>query len=533
MVNHPRRGSKKAVVSDLSSADTHEAHYAALRQSMDAAFTTASGPMFCTDASGLFGRFLDGLPGERETHNCTACRRFMKEFGGLVTIQPDGKTVPVFWQPDTVPEFYRDAVYALSASIRKARVTSPMLSKEPVWGIPVTGLWSHMSVIRPASAVFRHMTLTGKQAMAAKREDFRTVAAALAEFTPASLKEALRLLNAETLARSEKFIGPVKWLLDLHNSRDAVKGPARDNLLWQAIATAPEGYCHPKASVIGTLLDDIAAGMSFDQVKSRFNAKMHPLQYQRPQAAPSVGNIAAAEKLVELMGIGPSLARRFARIYEIEAIWRPLVETASPPAGVFGHLIPKGTDANSINLPTITMTWEKFRRTVLPSAKSVEAMVPGRGSFIAYLTAVNQDAPPILKWDREDCRNPVSHYVYHGGSTAVQWGLTSGWHPVTAVTLPPSSWGPTPMDFMDKSVTFILHGAVDLKDDSGNALFPETLKSELHAVRATIEAFSRTAKIEGRSEASACGLTMNVNGGLTVRCYTDGQWTSYHIDRWD
>lgn len=51
--------------------------------------------------------------------------------------------------------------------------------------------------------------------------------------------------------------------------------------------------------MIGTLLDDIASGMSFDSVSRRFAEKMHPLQYQRPQAAPSAGNIAQAEKIVE------------------------------------------------------------------------------------------------------------------------------------------------------------------------------------------------------------------------------------------
>lgn len=34
---------------------------------------------------------------------------------------------------------------------------------------------------------------------------------------------------------------------------------------------------------------------------------MNPLQYQRPQAAPSAGNVAQAERIVEKLGIANSL----------------------------------------------------------------------------------------------------------------------------------------------------------------------------------------------------------------------------------
>src|SRR5690606_31045341 len=105
-----------------------------------------------------------------------------------------------------------------------------------------------------------------------------------------------------------------------------------------------------------------------DDVAHSFAAKMHPLQYQRPQAAPTAGAIAAAERLVEQMGIAPALRRRFARLDEIEALWRPAAEPepAESAGGVFAHLTPKGKiPTRELELPATTMTWEKFQRTVL------------------------------------------------------------------------------------------------------------------------------------------------------------------------
>lgn len=161
--------------------------------------------------------------------------------------------------------------------------------------------------------VHKHPLHTAGQAMAAKREDFGTVARALADFSPAVIAEALRVLEGGHLNSSEKFIAPLHWLADLQVKRDSAKDArVKANLLWRAIATAPDGYCHPRAAVTGTLLEDIAAGMAFHDVKARFNAKVHPLQYQRPQAAPSEGNLASAEKIVEKLGIARSLERRFA-----------------------------------------------------------------------------------------------------------------------------------------------------------------------------------------------------------------------------
>ena len=70
------------------------------------------------------------------------------------------------------------------------------------------------------------------------------------------------------------------------------------------------------------------------------------------------------------------------------------------------------------------MTWDKFQRTVLPSAERIEFLAPSHGSYTALVTAANAEAPPILQWDRDGARNPVSWYFWNGGSSASQFGLS-------------------------------------------------------------------------------------------------------------
>lgn len=537
MINHPNRKAKaKKSVTSVSANPNHDHDYSALLTSARASFhfiVAGGGKLFQTDAAGLNDLYLDTLPSERQVHNCSCCRRFIETYGGLVAIAENGVTTPAMWNPEGVPGFYQPAFAALFDRVKKARVTSVFLTKQPTWGTPETGEWSHLSVVPSAALVYREGALTAGQAMAAAKENFRTVVTALGEMKAPMLDEAIRILQAGAVARSEKFIAPVKWLRALH---DRPKCRLGENVMWREIASAPEGYCHPRASVVGSLLEDITAGLPFDTIKARFDAKLGPLIYQRPQAAPTAGNIKAAEELVAKLGIAPSLERRFARLDDLRADWVPAVANETVPAGgVFGHLRAKGdASARPVDLPTVTMTWEKFTRTVLPTAERLEILVPSTGRFIALTTAVNANAPPILKWDREEEHNPVAWYVYPTGSPASQWGLQGGsWAKVNAITPFPNMWGSQPMPFIGEGSVLVIDGCADTRE-AGNALFPECLRAEVHGARATIEAYSRSASLIGRDAASACGYDIRKSAAdCMLRAFSSGAWSSYRIDRWD
>ncbi len=501
-------------------------------------------PVFTTDVVGLWDAYLDSFGpkpadgevacAERQYHNCNACRHFVQRFGSLVTIDESGLITPAIWNEDDAPESYKPAIAAMARLVRRAKVNGVFLSSEWVWGTPKTGIWHHMAVTPPSVMVYQDRVLTAFQAIAAKTEDFKTVMRALEEFSQANLELALTLLKSEALYRSEKVLGQAEWLYNLHVAFSAVHGPAKANVVWKAIATAPAGFCHPRSSMIGTLLEDIVAGMDFGEVSKRFAAKMHPLSYQRPQAPPKAGAIDAAEKLAEKLGIGPSLARRYARLDEVQALWVPKEQKPTEPDGVFGHL-KKVADAPSMKVPAQTMTWEKFQRTVLPTADRIEILAPDRdGSYTSFTTAVNSDAPPILQWDSEEQRNPVAWYFWNGGSPARQFGLQGNTYcKVNAITFKPSMWNGG-NEHQGKGVAFIIDGAKDTRNNNSE-LFPETMRSELHGVRSVIEAYSRNAKLEGQDQQSAAGLMFGTekNWNVKLRVWVGNNSSDYQLDRWD
>ena len=507
-----------------------------------AAATLRDGPhLFRVEtASDLWETYLNALPqSERQHHTCSACKQFVRRYGALAVVGQDGSLTSAIWPDGFVPEPYQAPIAVMRRLIARGTITGVALSTEPTWGTPITGEWTHFAVTPAEGLRYRESgAITAGQAAAVKHEDYGTLQRGLAEFDRKTVAQALTLLEADSLYRAEKMLGPARFLLGLHDMRDTMHGRQRDNLVWRAVAGAPVGFCQPRSTMVGTLLEDIQSGMDFEQVRRRFAAKMHPLQYQRPQAAPAAGAIAQAEKLVEQLGIEPSLHRRFARLAELTTLWlpQPQPERSNGAGGVFGHLLPKGEHAlEPMQVPAQTITWEKFARTVLPTAHRIESYVSGRMNFCALLTAVNEDAPPILQWDSADRRNPFSWYIYHGGSTPEYWGLASGtWVPVTAVTLQPSMWmEQEQFSHQGKGALLILDGARDTHSPN-LALFPEILQSSLHAVRAVIEAYSASQRPEGAEQGDANGLHVGAQGSAgQIRVTTPTGLVTYRIDRWD
>lgn len=529
---------------DVTHGNHDDIEYDAFLMRIQARFlSTCQGgqaPLFTTDAAGLFDAYLASFGDDpaRQYHNCHACRTFIERFGGLVAIDAAGRTTPAVWHSEDAPDHYLPAVAAMVGLVRRAKVTGVFLSSATVWGAPETGPWRHFAVTPPTPVLFKvRAHLTAGQAMAEKREDFKTVMTALGEFALPVVEQALTLLRSEALYRSEKVIGQAEWLRRLHAERAAVRGSARANVVWRFVATAPAGFCHPRSSMIGTLLEDIAAGMEFGEVSRRFAAKMHPLQYQRPQAAPTSGAIAQAEKIVSELGAAGALARRFARLDEIQALWTPApIEDAPAAAGVFGHLKPKGAaDLPAMSIPPQKMTWEKFARTVLPTAERIEIRAPNRGGYSALVTAENLEAPPILQWDSEEARNPVSWYFWAGGSPAGQFGLTAGaFYPVAAITLKPCMWNGG-FEHQGVGVMLVIEGARDSRQ-AGAALFPESLRSEYHGVRSVIEAYSNRAKMGDAPDPLASGYMLtkgDKDWDVVVRVWAGGLSADYMLDRWD
>ena len=84
-------------------------------------------------------------------------------------------------------------------------------------------------------------------------------------------------------------------------------------------------------------------------------------------------------------------------------------------------------------------------------------------------------------------------------------------------------------------IYLLLEGCKESVLDKGNALFPESLISELHPIRKTIEAYSKSAALSGANEATACGMYFSDGSEyMVIKALLPGNVeVLYKIDRWD
>jgi hypothetical protein len=255
----------------------------------------------------------------------------------------------------------------------------------------VTGAWHHLAVVPPAHRVFHARTKKhgASQEMALRRENFRLLNEGLAEYRDV-IGDAVAIVSTGALYRDEKIKGVATWLQTLAAATGATRGRNKSNLVWLAVATSPSGFSHLSTTVFGSLLQDLKSGVGVEDARRKFNAKMHPLQYQRPQAAPTEGNIAQAEALFKELGLEPALHRRFARFEELRGfVWQePVQEQAD--TSVFGHLKPKAAPERQ-SLACGKWTWTRFAAEILPTVSRMHMVVPGgRAAFAALVTASTQ-----------------------------------------------------------------------------------------------------------------------------------------------
>ena len=506
---------------------------------------SAVAPLFRTEAppDGLYALFLRALPeGLRRRHDCRACRSFVDRYGGVASVDADGAVTPVMWPRGLVDSLgpYYSAVEVVRRHVRGAAIAGPFLSAEARLGQAHTGEWEHLAVELPPALVYRERATTAGQAEAALLQDYQALRRALGGYSTGVMRLALGMAEAGKLARQEKIADRLRWLLALSERMQAAAASGRqrvDAVVWHAVATAPAGWTHVSSSVLGSLLDDLAAGMDQDVAARRFAERVDPLTYQRAQAAPTEGNVRRAEELFARLGLAAALDRRYARLADLRPTWTPAPDREPPrPGGVFGHLLAKPAAAPQVVQGRTRLTWAKFAATVLPRAERLELLVPeGRANFGAFTTAADPAAPPILQWDREDERNPVSSYVFHGGSLAAKWAMRAGeWRELSAVVPSAWLWSGRPPGNHGESLCLVVRGARPVDQPPGGGFFPESLRAELHEVRATLEAHVKRARIADPEGAEGCGLMIGPSmKPATLRVTAGGVVTTYEIDRWD
>jgi hypothetical protein len=106
---------------------------------------------------------------------------------------------------------------------------------------------------------------------------------------------------------------------------------------------------------------------------------------------------------------------------------------------------------------------------------------------------------------------------------------------VKGITKSPNLWGDKQILRAGNHTFFLLDGVRDTSEGLSRGFFNEHLRSELHEIRRTLEAFATDATIQGADKANACGLGYSKENewNLTLKVASDNSTRIIKIDRWD
>ena len=342
---------------------------------------------------------------ERREHDCSCCRHFIKEFGGVVAII-DGQ-VRSIWE-FAAEDQYAPVVEALAEYVRSrpirdvyfapAQAVGTVQNTEDMDGKIHT--WHHLNVVLPPRFVHR-----GNDTLDSVRGELRTTRTvfkrALEELTPDSVQTVLELIAQGSLYRGDEWKSALVEFARLQNAYHMKTSMDQEVFTWET--QPPPTVSRIRNHSIGTLLIDLSADVDLDEAVRKYEAVVAPTNYRRPKAVFTKKMLEDAQKTVEELGLTDSLGRRFATLDDITAGNTLFVDRDAKSritGGVFDELAGEVTVSPKNFSRAEEVPVDRFLQDVLPGAAAVEVLLENRhaGNLVSLLAPANPQAPSMFKW---------------------------------------------------------------------------------------------------------------------------------------
>ncbi len=387
-------------------------NFSLLRQAVQRQFNQMkTGPVFrvAIDKEAIWSLYLSSFPEgandrfrERSEHDCSACRNFIKNAGGMVTIE-NGELVSLW---DIQVEGYQPVVEALAQYVKSLPIENVFLYPVRFLGTNVnyeptdagTLTWEHLYVTLPPELYAPKATIPTKLGGIATTHQMAL--RALKEITTNAIETVQDLIAQNSLYRGSEKSALVNTFATIKREFDTVKDQER--FVWCQVVGVNAWACRLRGDVIGTLLEDLSEGKDLEASVKSFEDKVSGTNYKRPTAliTPKMRD-AAKQKLVEL-GLLESLGRRYAHLEDV-SITNVLFADRSAKTRISGDVFD--------DLPLITnnkkfdrveeVTIEKFLADILPTARSLEILVENKhsGNLVSLIAPEDLNAKTLFKWN--------------------------------------------------------------------------------------------------------------------------------------
>ena len=390
-----------------------QAHFKKITEGVSNIFTVD------VDKDELWNTYLDSFPAgtnniyrERREHDCCCCRHFIKSIGNVVAIK-DNKIISL-WDFEIDCTTYAPVVKALSNYIHSHVVSDIFLSREKFAGTDhnfelsddgKSKQWDHFYLDIPEFLVQKDGDLINEN-KATYRDTRNVFKRSLDEITQEAVETILELISQNSLYKGEEWKAVLEKFLKYKKEYSKLTTPEdKDIYTWNKTKEAGMSIGRIRNHSIGTLLVDISNNIDLDVAVGKFEAMVAPENYRRPKAIFTKRMLEDAKKTVTELGYMDSLKRRFATLDDI-TVNNILFSNRDVSKRIEGADI---FDEMKNNIPVNTkkfskveeVTIEDFVNNILPTAKSIEALVENKhkSNFVSLIAPEVKDSKTMFKWN--------------------------------------------------------------------------------------------------------------------------------------
>lgn len=363
------------------------------------------------DGNAVFERYLASFPEgsnpiykERTEHDCSCCKHFLRNLGNVVAVV-DGKLTSI-WDVPGAEYPYNEVAAALHEFVVNHPITGLFRVSERNYGTQQSKQlladgsvkkWNHFY----GTVADRHFTKEVGTVCGDYGTTVQVFQRGLEELSADAFQTVADLIGNNSLYRGEEHSPALNAFQKVQKEYAKLKTKAeRDNFVWLNAGSPAARF---RNTVIGTLIQDLSAGMDLEAAVKSFETKVAPTNYKRPTALITPRMVQDAMKTIQELGLEPALERRFAKLSDVSVnnvLWVDNSVKGKMKDGIEGLLLDAAVTKAPKEAKAVEITIADFMKDVLPKASSIEMLVKNThtGNFMSLTAPVHADVEPLFKW---------------------------------------------------------------------------------------------------------------------------------------
>ncbi len=372
--------------------------------------------LFTVAASGdsMWDYYLSAFPEgtnpiyrERTEHDCSCCRQFIRNIANVVAIV-DGKLESV-WNVEGAEHPYDVVAQSLRVFVEDQPIAGLFRSSERKYGAEQTielladgktKEWKHFHAV----VSDRHFS---KQVDKDRGDYLTTVKVfkrGLLELSAGAFQTAIDLIDNKSIYRGEECLPAIKAFQKLQKHGQKLK--SEDDFRIFAWANANNPAARFRNTAIGTLIQDLSAGVELEAAVKSFESKVAPTNYKRPTALITPRMVQDAMKTIQDLGLEPALERRFAKLPDVSVnnvLWVDNSVQSQMKDGIEGLLMGAAKSKPKGDVKAEDIGIDEFMAKILPQATSMEIQVKNTlaPNFMSLTAPVYADSGKLFKWNND------------------------------------------------------------------------------------------------------------------------------------